>query len=175
LNSLKLAQHFKEKNRLSRAHFIQMNLFRPCFRQGSFDLVISNGVLHHTSDPAMGFQSIAKLVKPNGYIIIGLYHKWGRLTTDIRRGIFGVTGDRLQFLDLKMMQETGDARKTAWFMDQYKNPHESKHTIGEVLGWLKAAGFSFVTSIPRLSFFDRYGNPKRLFTREEPTPWLHRT
>ena len=51
LNSLKMATAFKAQNALDRAHFLQMNLFRPCFRPRTFDLVISNGVLHHTSDP----------------------------------------------------------------------------------------------------------------------------
>ena len=64
LNSLKLANDFKQKNKLDRAHFFQMNLFRPFFKPESFDLVISNGVLHHTSDPRLAFQSISRLVKP---------------------------------------------------------------------------------------------------------------
>ncbi len=71
INSLKLAQQFKEKHDLSTVHFLQMNLFRPIFRPASFDLVICNGVLHHTSDPYLGFKTIAKLVKPNGHIYGG--------------------------------------------------------------------------------------------------------
>ena len=63
LNSLKLATAFKTQNELDRAHFLQMNLFRPCFKPASFDLVISNGVLHHTADPFLGLQSISRLVK----------------------------------------------------------------------------------------------------------------
>ena len=58
LNSLKMATAFKEQNELDRAQFLQMNLFRPAFKPGTFDLVISNGVLHHTSDPLLGFKSI---------------------------------------------------------------------------------------------------------------------
>ena len=95
INSLKMAKEFKEANALKRAHFYQMNLFRPCFKPKSFDLVISNGVLHHTSDPFLGFKSISNLVKPNGYILIGLYHKYGRLATDLRRVIFNITKDKL--------------------------------------------------------------------------------
>ena len=61
LNSLKLAQEFKNRNNLERARFYQMNLFRPCFKPETFDLVISNGVLHHTSDPFLAFKSISGL------------------------------------------------------------------------------------------------------------------
>ena len=54
----------------------------------SFDLVISNGVLHHTAEPFRAFQTISGLVKPGGYILVGLYHRWGRLVTDFRRRVF---------------------------------------------------------------------------------------
>ena len=174
LNSLSLAQGFKEKNALKRAHFVQMNLFRPCFVPGSFDLVISNGVLHHTSDPYLGFESIARLVRPKGYIMIGLYHKYGRLTTDMRRLIFRISGGRLQQLDPRLREQQSDARKIAWFMDQYKNPHESKHTIGEVLKWLPQNGFSFVRSIPKAALFDSFKVSESLFGEEQQTNALSR-
>src|SRR4029453_190282 len=63
LNSLRLGQAFARRHALDRVHFVQMNLFRPAFAPASFDLVISNGVLHHTSDPFLAFRSIAKLVR----------------------------------------------------------------------------------------------------------------
>ena len=167
LNSLKMATGFKEKNDLVRAHFLQMNLFRPAFKPGSFDLVISNGVLHHTSDPFLGFKSIAQLVRPGGYILIGLYHKYGRLATDIRRFLFNATNDRMLFLDRHASDNAVSAQKRrAWFMDQYKNPHESKHTVGEVIGWLKAIGFEFVHAIPKTVPFTELQDNEKLFKPE---------
>jgi SAM-dependent methyltransferase len=85
LNSLRLANGFKDKYKIRNAAFLQMNLFRPAFQENSFDVVISNGVLHHTGDPMGGFRSISRLVKPGGVIVIGLYNTIGRLTTDARR------------------------------------------------------------------------------------------
>ena len=39
-----------------------------------------------------------------------------------------------------------EARKRAWFMDQYKHPHESKHSYEEVLRtWFDANGFEFLS------------------------------
>ena len=38
-----------------------------------FDVVLCNGVLHHTSDPYGGYRGIARLVKPGGLIVVGLY------------------------------------------------------------------------------------------------------
>ncbi len=169
LNSLKLASAFKEKCGLDRAHFFQMNLFRPCFKAATFDLVVSNGVLHHTSDPFGAFQSIARLVKPNRYIIVGLYHRYGRLLTDLRRWLFSASKDKLKFLDPRNISTSiSQAKRQAWFMDQYKNPHESKHTVSEVLGWLEKTGFEFVRSIPKTRPFTKFDEKERLFTPDPP-------
>lgn len=164
LNSLRMAREFKVRSGLTRSQFYQMNLFRPCFKPASFDLVISNGVLHHTSDPALAFRSIAGLVKPGGYIMIGLYHAYGRILTDLRRLIFNVTKDRFTFLDRRAVDaKSSVGKRVSWFMDQYKNPHESKHTVGEVLGWLDEAGFTFVHSLPKTVPFERTAHSERLF------------
>jgi SAM-dependent methyltransferase len=167
LNSLKLATAFKHQNALDRAHFLQMNLFRPCFSPASFDLVISNGVLHHTADPFRGLQSIARLVKPGGYLLVGLYHRYGRLATDLRRWVFNATNDRFMFLDRHAVDpRVSAAKRRSWFMDQYKNPHESKHTVGEVLGWLDRIGFQFVHAIPKTVPFSELEDNERLFRPE---------
>ena len=152
VNSLKLGNRFREKNRFKNLRFLQMNLFRPVFKSEMFDVVICNGVLHHTSDPFTGFQSISKLVKKKGLIIIGLYNKYGRAFTDLRRCIFSVTGDSLILLDSRLRDTNlTDNKKHTWFMDQYKNPHESKHTFDDVINWFEKTGFEFVNSIPNIS------------------------
>lgn len=167
-NSLKIAQTFKNRNDLERAHFYQMNLFRPCFKPKSFDLVISNGVLHHTSDPFLAFKTISTLVKPKGYILIGLYHKYGRMMTDLRRLIFRITKNRFMFLDPRTTKkDISLAKRNSWFIDQYKNPHESKHTVGEVLHWLDSTEFTFVHSIPKTVPFARIDKSERLFNPDK--------
>lgn len=166
LNSLRLGYDFKRRNRIDNVTFLQQNLFRPVFRPETFDLVISNGVLLVTSDPFRGFQSIARLVRRGGYILIGLYNTWGRLTTDFRRWVFKMTGDRFQFLDPRLRDKSvGALRKKAWFMDQYKNPYETKQSMGEVLGWFEKTGIEFVNSIPKTGPFQTFGREERLFEK----------
>ena len=175
LNSLGMAKAFRDTNRLNTAHFFQMNLFRPCFKPRVFDLVVSNGVLHHTSDPFLAFQTLATLVKPGGYLVVGLYHRYGRLATDFRRIFFNLSRDRWKALDpLNVNQANSEGRRRAWFMDQYKNPHESKHTIGEVLGWLNQTGLTFVKSIPKTTFGGSFSHNERLFQPEAPGGNLER-
>jgi SAM-dependent methyltransferase len=175
LNSLRLGQAFKARHRLADAHFVQMNLFRPVFAPASFDLVVCNGVLHHTADPFLGFRTIAELVRPGGYLLVGLYHRWGRLITDARRFLFRHSGDRLRALDPNLRDPASSAQKRrAWFMDQYRHPHESKHTIGEVLGWLERTGFGFVRSIPKTTLFESFAADEPLFRPERPAGALER-
>jgi SAM-dependent methyltransferase len=163
LNSLRLAESFRARNGLRRVGFYQMNLFRPVFRDESFHVVLCNGVLHHTSDPHSGFRSIARLVKPGGYILIGLYNTYGRLATDVRRSLFRIFGERLTFLDAHLREGISKGKWLAWFRDQYQNPHESKHTIGEALRWLDEAQFDFVSGIPSPVFSESFGAHETLF------------
>jgi SAM-dependent methyltransferase len=175
MNSLRLGQRFARQHQLRNAHFIQMNLLRPTFRPGSFHLVISNGVLMTTRDPFRTFQTIGRLVKPGGYILIGLYHRYGRLATDARRLLFRVTGDRFTWVDPLLRNErVSEAKKRAWFADQYKHPHEVKHTIGDALRWFRRTGFEFVRSIPRSRPFHPYSREDALFDPEKPGNWLER-
>jgi SAM-dependent methyltransferase len=168
LNSLRLAQAFKLRNRIDSVTFAQMNLFRPALRPESFDLVVCNGVLHHTSAPYRGFRSLARLVKQGGFILVGLYNAWGRLPTDFRRRLFRLSGDRLLCLDPRLRGATlGEGRRRTWFQDQYRNPHESKHTRGEVLGWFDTCGFEFIHGIPKTRAFASFSENERLF---EPDP-----
>ena len=150
MNSLGLAKAFRDRFSINNAYFMQMNLFKPPIRRESFDVVISNGVLHHTSDCAAAFRSIAPLVKPGGVIIIGLYNWLGRLPTLWRRWLIDKIGDTGALLDHRLRGMGEAARQQAWFMDQYKHPHETRHSIDEVLGWFDAEGFEFTACIPTI-------------------------
>jgi carbamoyltransferase len=149
LNSLRLGETFRRKHDLWRVRFLQMNLFRPCLRPEQFDVVICNGVLHSTADPYGGFRSILSLLKPGGHIVIGLYNRYGRLATDLRRQIFRLTGGRAEWLDpILRSGPRAEAKRRAWFADQYLHPHESKHTIDELLRWFDESGVEFVRGVP---------------------------
>lgn len=166
-SSLRLAENFRNRHTLERVFFLQMNLFNPVFPESSFDFVICNGVLHHTADPRLGFKVLSRLVRPGGYLIIGLHHRFGRIMTGIRRGLFRVFGPRLSFLDPRIRKiPRGKGRREAWYEDQYRNPYESKHTISEVLGWLDNSGLDFVRSVPSDQFLTSLSDSEQLF---EPT------
>lgn len=57
--------------------FVQGSLLEIPFPDASFDLVVTSGVVHHTADPDKVFAELARLVKPGGRLIMGVYGKYG--------------------------------------------------------------------------------------------------
>ncbi|MGH9387878.1 MAG: carbamoyltransferase N-terminal domain-containing protein [Vicinamibacterales bacterium] len=149
LNSLRLAQRFKETHGIERATFAQMNLFRPALQRRFFDVVVTNGVLHHTGDCRLAFQRVGELVRPGGFFIVGLYSAFSRQLHYARRALFRWTGITGTWLDPHFGRVAADGKREAWFQDQYCHPHESCHTLDEVIGWLEKDGFDFINSIPK--------------------------
>ena len=126
-----------------------MNLFRPALKDGFFDFVISNGVLHHTGDCRGAFARISRLARPGGYVIVGLYNAFSRLIHYGRVGLYRLTGITSRVLDPHFTKIGAEGKREAWFRDQYCHPHETCHTLGEVLGWMEEDGLEFVNSIPK--------------------------
>jgi SAM-dependent methyltransferase len=56
-------------------HIVPADIMKPPFRQGSFDVVFSIGVLHHTSNPKAAFGKLVPLLKREGQIAIWVYSK----------------------------------------------------------------------------------------------------
>ena len=66
-----------------------------------------------------------------------------------RRVLFRLTGGRARWIDPVLRQgPRARGKREAWFEDQYRHPHESKHTIGEVLGWFDENSVEFVRGVP---------------------------
>lgn len=59
-----------------------------------FDLIDSFGVLHHMADPAKGLQVLAKLLKPDGFLFVGLYSDIGRQAVAAARAHIAHSGYR---------------------------------------------------------------------------------
>jgi len=163
VNSLRLAKEFRDRFAVVNADFAQMNLFRPAVARESVDLVVTNGVLHHTADPEGAFRSILATLRPGGHIMVGLYNWLGRLPTLWRRRLIEVFGDRLATLDRRLRGGApATARATAWFRDQYQHPHESRHSMDEVLRWFARQRVEFVSSLPPVGDVD-FTDDERLF------------
>ncbi len=147
--SLLLAQGAARRFGLRRVQFVETDLHRPGLRAGAFDVVYSSGVLHHTPDPRQSFARIAKLTRPGGLIIIGLYNAFARIPLRLRRFIARLSGYRWIPLDPVLRDRHGEAdRRQAWLRDQYQHPEEHRHTVAEVQSWFRENGIEYVRTYP---------------------------
>jgi SAM-dependent methyltransferase len=58
-------------------HLFQADIFALPFRDRTFDLAYSIGVLHHTPDPREAFARVAATVKPSGKLAVYMYARYG--------------------------------------------------------------------------------------------------
>ena len=154
LNSLKLAKNFAIKNEISNIDFVNADIFDDVLIDNYFDFIWCNGVLHHTKDPYKAFQIVSKSLKKEGYILVGLYNKIGRLRTILRKymsKLFGVKFIEIFDPTLKNLKVSDEERKS-WIQDQYFHPIESLHTLDEVLKWFKDNNIEYINSIPSSDF-----------------------
>ena len=166
IESLNLASNFARNNNIQNVKFINADIFDDVLKDNFFDLIWCSGVLHHTKNPYNAFQIITKSLKNEGYILIGLYNKIGRIRTIIRKFFYRIFGENfLKIVDptLRNLKNDKDEQK-AWIRDQYIHPVESLHTIDEVLEWFNNNDIEFVNSVPSCDFNDN--NFQDLFKKQ---------
>ncbi len=158
--SLDLAKNFADKNKITNIQFVNADIFDDVLNDEFFHFIWTNGVLHHTKDPYGAFKILIKSLKTEGYILVGLYNKFGRLRTILRRYIFKIFGTKIiEKIDPTLKNlKLDDNEKVAWIRDQYIHPLESLHTIDEVLKWFKLHNIEFVSSIPCSDYDYDYEN-----------------
>ena len=165
LGSLKLALEHKRRNGLVRCGFAQMNIFDLAVKDASFDIVISHGVLHHTFDARRAFRAIARKVKPVGIVVVGLYNRYARIPSWVRGRLVGLFGNRLDYVVRNRIEDERKAQ--IWINDQYYNPHESWHSIDDVLLWFAENEVEFVNCTPGILGTDGE-DAQSIFTSSSP-------
>ncbi len=62
---------------LANCHVIQADLMEMPFRDGMFDFIMADGVLHHTPDTRQAVRALLRKVKPGGQFFFYVYRKMG--------------------------------------------------------------------------------------------------
>jgi ubiquinone/menaquinone biosynthesis C-methylase UbiE len=136
-------------------HFVETDLHDAGLKEHFFDIVYAAGVLHHTADPAAAFASVARLARPGGTVIVGVYNAVARLPLRCRRAIARLTRFHVIPFDPILRERSGQAaRREAWLRDQYQHPEEHRHTIAEVKRWFAANDIRYLRSFPSTVFGD---------------------
>lgn len=170
--SLDHALGLKRALALDKVSYVQGDLFRVPLLHGRFDVVLCLGVLHHTADPRQGFRALARLLRPGGIMLLGLYNRYGRLVHRLRQwrsAEGGPPGDpallkaRLRGQLPDEDQQADPAGLDSWYHDQYLHPHELTVSLAELGDWFSEAGLEPLGCFPR----------RRVFTgAPQPRQWL---
>jgi 2-polyprenyl-3-methyl-5-hydroxy-6-metoxy-1,4-benzoquinol methylase len=124
------------------------------------DVAVSIGVLHHTNDCHAAIRRVLNdFVRPGGHAFIGLYHEYGRRPfLDHFAELAAAGADEQQLFERYcelMPQTTDETHARSWFRDQVIHPHETQHTLAEMLPILDECGFTLErTSINRFEPID---------------------
>ncbi len=158
--AIKRAQEIAEIVGVSRAiTFVESDLFD--FSNASpVDLIVSIGVLHHTHNARQAFDHIQQFVMKKGFVFLGLYHLYGRkVFLKFFKDICEKEGEEAAYQRFKSLNLSykNDTFLRSQFRDQVLHPHETLHTLEEVLEWLDENGF-----ILRSTSINRFGKIKNI-------------
>jgi SAM-dependent methyltransferase len=149
-----------------RIALVQGSVLAPPFRDGTFDLVFCDGVLHHTPDPRGAFLALARLLKPGGALYVWVYPREGRvreavsglaraLTTRLPGPLVRLLCFALAPLTLFVRSYSGTRLGRATWAecaqvvhDWLAPPLQSHHTWDEVCGWAAEAGLGDLERLP---------------------------
>jgi 2-polyprenyl-3-methyl-5-hydroxy-6-metoxy-1,4-benzoquinol methylase/uncharacterized protein YbaR (Trm112 family) len=156
-----------------RLHFVQGDVQHPPFEQGLFDLVYSDGVLHHTPDTKSSFMALAPVVKPGGRLLVWLYRRDTKprvtaknsLVKLVRRSTTNLsyqnkmrvcyTGAALLLLGVRVGQLLGYKKrrliplrlKATNLFDTISPQFNHEHTPDEVASWFREAGYTDIKDV----------------------------
>lgn len=127
--------------------------------QTPFDVVVSLGVLHHTDNCQAAVRRLCtNCVRPGGHVMIGLYHLYGRepfLNHFQEMKDSGATEPEMLARYREIHPLKDETHLMSWFRDQVLHPHETQHTLAEMLPILQETGMELVsTSINRFQAID---------------------
>jgi SAM-dependent methyltransferase len=142
------------------------------FCDGTFDVIVSIGVLHHTPDTRAHFEALVPLLKPGGTICIWVYpdeeayrtrKAWIPFTSRIPARMFHEwcrwfvplmqrrNGSRLQGLAARLFpysrQSYGLENDVLDTFDGFSPRYHGTHSPDEVVGWFRDAGLVDVREV----------------------------
>lgn len=179
--SLQVARTLAEELDMKNVTLLEGDLFKLPYDDATFDIVISQGVLHHTSDPYRGFKELVRLCRPGGFVNIFLYNRWNHWRHNIQKNkVNRLAGPDLEkrfkvahaLYGTKPIEQMTPA-EIAGFYDQYCHPHKSDHTIVETLDWFKKQGLSYWGSYPPLRFRDFIAMAQYRAALSKDHPFFH--
>jgi 2-polyprenyl-3-methyl-5-hydroxy-6-metoxy-1,4-benzoquinol methylase len=152
--SLREARAYVESLSLDNVAFEKRSVLDTGFADATFDFVYCTGVLHHTPDPFGGLRELTRVLRPGGKILISLYTSSGFLLREARRQVAkAIGGEDLErrvtwgsrlfpFKARRLIAGERIDSQSALY-DYFAIPHETLHSIGQVLQWFDRLGLEY--------------------------------
>jgi SAM-dependent methyltransferase len=113
-----------------------------------FDLIESLGVLHHLADPWAGWRALLSLLRPGGFMLLGLYSEMARrpvMAARARiaeRGAEDIRGFRQELIQsgdaYASILESEDFFSLSACRDLLFHVQEQRMTLGEIAGFIQS-------------------------------------
>ena len=145
--SLAYAKRMTDQYKIQNIKYFQTDLLNIDLLKESFDMIISTGVLHHMEKPIKGLKSLCKVLKPNGFLKLGLYSTIARssikeLRSDFKKldldfnqkNMFKVREmiSNSQNNTINMLSKLTDFYSTSGFRDLIFNENEHTFCLNEI-------------------------------------------
>jgi len=165
---------YQNVGRRENVHLAQADIFALPFRDQTFDVIFSIGVLHHTPNTRAAFDQLPRLLKPGGRIAIWVYAKmrashivsdlYRHVTTRLpKRFLYALCHVAIPWYHVNRVPGLGAFTRRAlptsahpdpeWRVldtfDWYSPTYQWKHTLPEVREWFESQG---LVSLTPLSF-----------------------
>ena len=152
--SLAIAKKNARKAKVNNISFQKISIIDGLPRiKGKYDLVFSLGVVHHLSDPRLGFKILRSKVEKRGSLVVMLYNSYGLFFYRCQLWFLNLIAKasvkrRLAFVKLLKL---GKGRSKAYIYDTYINPQVTTLTINTVRQWGEEENLEVVGIVPPLN------------------------
>ncbi len=145
-----------EQSNINGVTFEQGNVLDLPFLDNSFDIVFSNGVLHHTQDWRKGVAECVRTLKPGGMGWLYLIENPGGLFWDVIEILRVITCELDREAARGALQTLGTpANRIFYMLDHVMVPINIRLTPDEVAACLEEAGARSIRRLTRGADFDR--------------------
>lgn len=129
-----------------------------------FDIIVCNGVLHHTKSYAKGLNLISKKLKKNGYLILGIANSSGFFQRNIQRYLlYKISNSKDEIIKnanilfknhLLRASKIGGRSIQSIISDTYLNPKIDTPSISQLISLLRKNNLQLYSSFPSLTSFE---------------------
>jgi ubiquinone/menaquinone biosynthesis C-methylase UbiE len=126
------------------------------FPDGSFDVVFSNGVLHHTPDWRLGVREVVRVLAPKGLGWLYLIERPGGLLADVVEILrLIMSRDQREVARAALRMLGTQPNRVYYMLDQVMVPINHRFTAEEIASALSDAGAVDIRRLNRGTDFDR--------------------